>query len=181
MDWLNKFTKKIFIFEQIFAFIVQSLLNPCNCLTGDRCICCRDEENELISPIENSNRDYNTIEWPGEKSGGLSGVLGAGICSSTSGDLVNPSTSKSGNRCGSSSRLICMCGSGCKCKGCDAHAIKVDVSPQVDSVLSKPKTSCCAAPHIPKPKHTAIIDEDGISLRGCGCQKPNSECWKFIR
>ncbi|CAJ0648485.1 17516_t:CDS:2 [Entrophospora sp. SA101] len=164
---------------------VQSLLNPCNCLTGDRCICCRDEENEFISSAENSNRDCNTMEGSDEKSGDLSGVLGAEICSSTPDDLVNiiyspfksiPSANKSGNCCGSGSKPICRCGSGCKCKGCDTHALRVDLNPQVQPVLSKLKTSCCAAPHIPKPKHTVIIDEDGVLLCGCGCKKPNSEC-----
>nr|CAG8435305.1 12317_t:CDS:2 [Entrophospora candida] len=164
---------------------VQSLLNPCKCLTGDKCICCRDEENEFISSTENSNRDCNTMEGSDEKSGDLSGVLGAGICSSTPDDLVNiiyssfksiPSANKSGSCCGSSSKPICRCGSGCKCKGCDTHALRVDLNPQVQPVLSKLKTSCCAAPHIPKPKHTVIIDEDGVLLCGCGCKKPNSEC-----
>lgn len=246
------------------------MLNPCNCLSGDRCICCRviededenENEDESISPTENSNQgnhdinnsvDYkndnplantsffswnnnshhgsnltiesetkstssyysmpkqtlqqdnviegnslaqnanqkysNNMEEPDEKSGDLSGdlsgVLGAELCRGTSDELVNmiyssfkscPSANKNGSCCGSSSKSICRCGSGCKCEGCNSYTLRVDVNSQVQPDLSKPKSCCSTAHIISKPKHTVIIDEDGVPLCGCGCQKPNSEC-----
>src|SRR6266511_1819091 len=132
-----------------------------------------------------NKKDSDNIEDLEEKSGDLSGVLGAEICRSTSDDLVNmiyssfkscSSANKNGNCC--SSMSICRCGSGCKCEGCNTHILKVeDANSRAQPDLSKkPSSSCCAAPVVLKHKHTVVIDEEGVSLCGCGCRKSNSEC-----
>ncbi|CAJ0902310.1 21788_t:CDS:2 [Entrophospora sp. SA101] len=138
------------------------------------------------SLAQNANQKYsNKMEEYDEKSGDLSGVLGAELCRGTSDELVNmiyssfkscPSANKNGNCCGSSSKSICRCGSGCKCEGCNSHTLRVDANSQVQPNLSIPKSCCSTAHIISKPKHTVIIDEDGVPLCGCGCKKPNSEC-----
>ncbi|CAG8518047.1 13786_t:CDS:2 [Funneliformis caledonium] len=150
-------------------------------------------QNSLEKGYSDNNKDDDIYLGTHDQTG----VLGEEICHSTSADLVNiiykpfqscSSAMKDGSCCGSSNSTtvmpICRCGSGCKCEGCDAHAERVGDSYNTISQVSqqgRPKYSCCSSfsPEIIQPiqpEHTVTLDEDGVQMCGCGCNKYDSDC-----
>ncbi|CAI2169910.1 13201_t:CDS:2 [Funneliformis geosporum] len=219
---------------------VGALLNPCQCLTGAKCICCRPIEKQynanhtessaqtpryMLPPIPSSLENHNSqlpivSSWEIHHVNNNDGTHSRNnypsfarrnnshmnshftrpyseeICHSTSADLVHiiykpfqscSSAMTDGSCCGSSNSTtvmpICRCGSGCKCEGCDAHAERVNVGDSYNNVSQpgRPKYSCCSSfsPEIIQPiqpEHTVTLDEDGVQICGCGCEKYDSDC-----
>jgi hypothetical protein len=115
-------------------------------------------------------------------------VLGESVTRGTSEDLVNmiyqpfqscTSTFNDGSCCGTSA---CHCGPSCVCKGCTIRSCTSGNERHATASNSedddKDRSGCCRIDikELIHPEHSVIIDEDGVTLCGCGCRKPNSEC-----